>query len=98
MSIPVVKQYERGVHFRLGRIIITRDNVSVEIAAVAYFRVVDAKRSVAAINVVGQHCLDDVLADTAEINGSIRSILDKTTLEWGIEVTFLELKDIQLAV
>ncbi|MBU8811350.1 slipin family protein [Mycolicibacterium goodii] len=146
MSIRVVKQYQRGVHFRLGRIIgvrdpglhliipvidqllrislrivtmpiqsqgiITRDNVSVDIAAVAYFRVIDAAKSVVAIenvasaidqiaqttlrNVVGQHCLDEVLADTSEINGSIRTILDKTTLEWGVEVTLVELKDIQL--
>jgi regulator of protease activity HflC (stomatin/prohibitin superfamily) len=145
-SVRVVKQYERGVHFRLGRVIavrepglrliipvvdrmwrvsmrvvtmpiqsqgiITRDNVSVDIAAVAYFRVVDARKSVVVIenvataidqiaqttlrNVVGQHPLDDVLAETSVINGNIREILDKTTVEWGIEVTLVELKDIQL--
>ncbi|WP_133762747.1 SPFH domain-containing protein [Mycobacterium sp. PDNC021] len=145
-SIRIVKQYERGVHFRFGRIIgvrdpglrliiptvdrllavslrivtmpiqsqgiITRDNVSVDIAAVAYFRVVDARKSVMAIedvavainqiaqttlrNVVGQHSLDDVLANTSEINTSIRQILDTNTLEWGVEVTLVELKDIQL--
>lgn len=145
-AIRVVKQYEKGVHFRLGKIIavhepglrwiipvidqltkvslrivtmpiqsqgiITRDNVSVDIAAVAYFRVVDARRSVVAIenvdaainqiaqttlrNVVGQHSLDEVLAETAEVNSVIRGILDTTTLEWGVEVTLVELKDIQL--
>jgi regulator of protease activity HflC (stomatin/prohibitin superfamily) len=145
-AVRVIKQYERGVHFRLGRVIavrepglrliiplidrlwrvslrivtqpiqsqgiITRDNVSVDIAAVAYFRVVDARKSVVAIekvtaaidqiaqttlrNVVGQHFLDEVLADTSVINGSIREILDTTTLEWGVEVTLVELKDIQL--
>ncbi|CAG7627345.1 SPFH domain-containing protein [Rhodococcus opacus] len=145
-SIRVVKQYEKGVHFRLGKIIavhdpglrliipvvdnltkvsmrivtmpiqsqgiITRDNVSVDIAAVAYFRVVDARKSVVVIenvdsainqiaqttlrNVVGQHSLDEALSDTAVINGSIRQILDTTTLEWGVEVTLVELKDIQL--
>src|SRR6201993_345844 len=145
-SIRVVWQYERGVHFRLGRVvavrepglrliipvidrlwkvsmrivtkpiqsqgIITRDNVSVDIAAVAYFRVVDARKSVVVIenvdaainqiaqttlrNVVGQHPLDDVLAATSVINANIREILDKTTVEWGIEVTVVELKDIQL--
>ena len=145
-AVRVVKQYERGVHFRLGRVIavrepglrliipmidrlwrvslrivtmpiqsqgiITRDNVSVDIAAVAYFRVVDARKSVVAIenvaaaidqiaqttlrNVVGQHSLDEVLAETSMINGSIREILDTTTLEWGVEVTLVELKDIQL--
>ena len=92
--------------------IITRDNVSVDISAVAYFRVVDATKSVVAIEnvrvaidqiaqttlrmVVGQHALDDALADTDAINSDIRRILDVTTLEWGIEVTLVELKDIQL--
>ncbi|HME75423.1 MAG TPA: SPFH domain-containing protein [Mycobacterium sp.] len=145
-SIRIVWQYERGVHFRLGRVvavrepglrliipiidrlwrvsmrivtmpiqsqgIITRDNVSVDIAAVAYFRVVDARKSVVVIenvhaaidqiaqttlrNVVGQHSLDEVLAQTEKINASIRQILDTTTVEWGVEVTLVELKDIQL--
>jgi regulator of protease activity HflC (stomatin/prohibitin superfamily) len=145
-SIRVVQQYQRGVHFRLGRVIgvdepglrliipfidrlwrvsmrivtmpiqsqgiITRDNVSVDIAAVAYFRVTDAQKSVVVIenvnsainqiaqttlrNVVGQHSLDEVLAQTEKINGSIRQILDITTVGWGVEVTLVELKDIQL--
>ena len=145
-SVRVVQQYQRGVHFRLGRVIavrepglriiipvvdrlvrvslrivtmpiqsqgiITRDNVSVDIAAVAYFRVTDARKAVIAIenvataidqiaqttlrNVVGTHSLDEVLAETSEINDSIRVILDTTTLEWGVEVTLVELKDIQL--
>ncbi len=92
--------------------IITRDNVSVDIAAVAYFRVVDAVKSVVVIenvgaaidqiaqttlrNVVGQHTLDETLADTEVINANIRQILDVITLEWGVEVTLVELKDIQL--
>jgi len=146
LSVRVVKQYERGVHFRLGRVIavrepglrliipvidrlwrvsmrivtmpvqsqgiITRDNVSVDIAAVAYFRVVDARKSVVVIenvaaaidqiaqttlrNVVGQHSLDETLSETSVINASIRQILDTTTLEWGVEVTLVELKDIRL--
>ncbi len=145
-SIRIVQQYQRGVHFRLGRVIgvrepglrfiipiidrlwrismrivtmpiqsqgiITRDNVSVDIAAVAYFRVIDARKAVVVIenvnsainqiaqttlrNVVGQHSLDEVLAQTEKINGSIRQILDTTTVEWGVEVTLVELKDIQL--
>lgn len=145
-SVRLVWQYERGVHFRLGRVvgvrepglrlivpvidrlwkvsmrivtmpiqsqgIITRDNVSVDIAAVAYFRVIDARKSVVVIenvhaaidqiaqttlrNVVGQHSLDEVLAQTEKINASIRQILDTTTVEWGVEVTLVELKDIQL--
>jgi len=92
--------------------IITRDNVSVDIAAVAYFHVIDARKAVVVIenvhaaidqiaqttlrNVVGQHSLDQVLAQTEKINGSIRQILDTTTVEWGVEVTLVELKDIQL--
>jgi regulator of protease activity HflC (stomatin/prohibitin superfamily) len=146
MSLKVVKQYERGVLFRLGRLrgvrqpglriiiplvdvlhrvslrvvtmpiqsqgIITRDNVSVDISAVAYFRVVDEVKSVIAIEnvtsainqiaqttlrkVVGQHTLDETLSETDRINMDIRQILDVTTLEWGVEVTLVELKDIQL--
>jgi regulator of protease activity HflC (stomatin/prohibitin superfamily) len=92
--------------------IITRDNVSVDVSAVAYFRVVDAVKSVIAIEnvyaaidqiaqttlrkVVGQHQLDETLSETDRINLDIRQILDQTTLEWGVEVTLVELKDIQL--
>jgi regulator of protease activity HflC (stomatin/prohibitin superfamily) len=146
LAIRIVKQYERGVLFRLGRVIgsrepglrllipivdqlhrvslrivtmpiqsqgiITRDNVSVDVSAVAYFRVVDATKSVVAIEnvhaainqiaqttlrkVVGQHTLDETLSETDRINVDIREILDITTVEWGVEVTLVELKDIQL--
>jgi regulator of protease activity HflC (stomatin/prohibitin superfamily) len=146
LSIRIVKQYEKGVVFRLGRVlgprepglrliiplvdvmhrvslrivtmpiqsqgIITRDNVSVDVSAVAYFRVVDAVRSVVAIEnvraaidqiaqttlrkVVGQHTLDETLSETDRINLDIREILDVSTVEWGVEVTLVELKDIQL--
>jgi regulator of protease activity HflC (stomatin/prohibitin superfamily) len=146
MSLRIIKQYERGVLFRLGRVsgvrepglrliipfadvlrrvsmrivtmpiqsqgIITRDNVSVDVSAVAYFRVVDAVKSVVAIEnvhaaidqiaqttlrkVVGQHTLDETLSETDRINLDIRAILDVTTVEWGVEVTLVELKDIQL--
>ena len=146
MSIKIVRQYERGVLFRLGRVIavrmpglrfiipvvdrlqlvslrivtmpiqsqgiITQDNVSVDISAVAYYRVVDAVKSVVAIEdvgtainqiaqttlrkVVGRHSLDQTLSETERINGDIREILDVLTLEWGVEVTLVELKDIQL--
>jgi regulator of protease activity HflC (stomatin/prohibitin superfamily) len=146
MSIRVVKQYERGVLFRFGRLvgelepglrfiipivdvmhrvslrivtlpiqsqgIITRDNVSVDVSAVAYYRVIDAVKSVVAIEnvraaidqiaqttlrkVVGQHSLDETLSETDRINDDIRQILDVTTLDWGVEVTLVELKDIQL--
>src|SRR6202522_390977 len=146
MSVRVVKQYEQGVLFRLGKVlgvrtpglriivpfidvlrrvslrivtmpiqsqgIITRDNVSVDVSAVAYFKVVDAVKSVVAIEnvyaaidqiaqttlrkVVGQHTLDETLSETDKINLDIRAILDVTTIEWGVQVTLVELKDIQL--
>jgi regulator of protease activity HflC (stomatin/prohibitin superfamily) len=146
LAVRVVKQYEQGVLFRLGRLvgsrapglrllipfvdvlhrvslriitmpiqsqgIITRDNVSVDVSAVAYFRVVDAVKSVVAIEnvyaainqiaqttlrkVVGQHTLDETLSETDRINISIREILDVATVDWGVEVTLVELKDIQL--
>ena len=146
LALRIVKQYEQGVLFRLGRVIgtrepglrmiipfidilrrislrivtmpiqsqgiITRDNVSVDVSAVAYFRVVDAVKSVVAIEsvdaaidqiaqttlrkVVGQHTLDETLSETDRINLDIREILDRTTADWGVEVTLVELKDIQL--
>jgi regulator of protease activity HflC (stomatin/prohibitin superfamily) len=92
--------------------IITRDNVSIGVAAVAYYRVVDAVKSVVAIEdvtaaiqqiaqttlrkVVGQHTLDEILTETDKINQNIRSILDVITEDWGVVVTLVELKDIQL--
>lgn len=92
--------------------IITKDNVSVGISAVAYFRVIDAVKSVVAIEnvysaigqiaqttlrkVVGKHTLDDMLSETDAINVDIRKILDLATIDWGVEVTLVELKDIQL--
>jgi regulator of protease activity HflC (stomatin/prohibitin superfamily) len=92
--------------------IITRDNVSVDVSAVAYYRVTDATKAVVAIEnvaaainqiaqttlrkVVGQHTLDQTLAETDRINLAIREILDGTTEAWGVVVTLVELKDIQL--
>jgi regulator of protease activity HflC (stomatin/prohibitin superfamily) len=136
LSVRIVQQYEKGVLFRLGRVIvplievlrrvslrivtmpiqsqgiITRDNVSVDVSAVAYYQVVDATKSVVAIEnvaaainqiaqttlrkVVGQHTLDQTLAETDKINVDIREILDVTTEDWGVVVTLVELKDIQL--
>jgi regulator of protease activity HflC (stomatin/prohibitin superfamily) len=146
LALRVVKEYERGVHFRLGKIIdtknpglrviwpvidrlklvslrivtmpiqsqgiITRDNVSVDIAAVAYYKVIDPEKSIVAIEdvsaainqiaqttlrkVVGKHTLDETLAETEQINADIREILEVTAEEWGVEVTLVELKDIQL--
>ena len=92
--------------------IITKDNVSVDVSAVAYYKVVDAEKSVIAIEsiqaaidqiaqttlrkVVGQHSLDETLSETDRINVNIREILDIQTLDWGVLVTLVELKDIQL--
>ncbi len=92
--------------------IITRDNVSVDVSAVAYYKVVDAVKSVVAIEnvraaidqiaqttlrkVVGQNTLDQTLSETDKINLDIRKILDVTTVDWGVEITLVELKDIQL--
>ena len=147
LSVRILKQYERAVIFRLGRVkggargpglivfvlfidrfhrvslriitmpiqsqgIITRDNVSVDVSAVAYYRVADAIRSVVAIEnasaainqiaqttlraVVGRHTLDETLSETETINQNIREILDVQTEEWGMQVTVVELRDIQL--
>jgi regulator of protease activity HflC (stomatin/prohibitin superfamily) len=146
LAVRVIRQYEQGVLFRLGRLqgprapglhliipvvdvlrrvslrvvtmpiqsqgIITRDNVSVDVSAVAYYKVVDAVKSVVAIEnvrdaigqiaqttlrkVVGQHTLDETLSETDTINVDIRKILEVTTADWGVQVTLVELKDIQL--
>jgi regulator of protease activity HflC (stomatin/prohibitin superfamily) len=92
--------------------IITKDNVSVDVSAVAYYRVDDPIASVVAIEnvqaainqiaqttlraVVGRHTLDETLSETDTINQNIREILDVQTEEWGINVTVVELRDIQL--
>ena len=92
--------------------IITKDNVSIDVSAVAYYRVEDPVRSVIAIEnieaaigqiaqttlraVVGRHTLDELLSETEGINQNIREILDVQTEEWGVKVTVVELRDIQL--
>jgi regulator of protease activity HflC (stomatin/prohibitin superfamily) len=92
--------------------IITKDNVSVGVSAVAYYRVTDPIASIVAIEdagkaidqiaqttlraVVGRHTLDEALSETETITQNIREILDVQTEEWGVEVTVVELKDIQL--
>src|SRR4051812_31091053 len=146
-SVRILKQYERGVLFRLGKVrggprgpgviliiplvdrlhrvslrivtmpiqsqgIITRDNVSVGVSAVAHYPVDDPIRPVVAVenvpsainqiaqttlrSVVGRHSLDETLSETDKINKNIREILDVQTEEWGVKVTVVELKDIQL--
>jgi regulator of protease activity HflC (stomatin/prohibitin superfamily) len=145
-GIRVIKEYERGVIFFLGKQtdvrgpglvylipifeqmvkvsfrtvtmgipsqkIITKDNVSIDIAAVAYYHVVDPKKAVIAIenvfsavnqisqttvrNVVGQFTLDQLLSQTAQINDQIKDVIDKHTEPWGVQVTAVEIKDITL--
>ncbi len=146
LSIRILRQYERGVVFLLGRFtgvrepgltlvfipfqtmtrvslrtvtmqipsqkIITKDNVSIDIAAVAYYHISDPGKSVIAIemvydainqisqttvrNVVGRFSLDQLLAQTADINEQIKTVIDTHTEPWGVQVTAVEIKDIQL--
>ena len=92
--------------------IITKDNVSIDIAAVAYYHVVDPKKAVIAIedvfsavnqisqttvrNVVGHFSLDQLLSQTSDINLQINNVIDGHTEPWGAEVTAVEIKDITL--
>ena len=92
--------------------VITKDNVSIDVAAVAYYNVVDANKSIVAIdnvmvainqisqttlrNIVGQHPLDEVLSATDSVNEQVMRILESTVQQWGVEMTRVELKDIQL--
>src|SRR5574341_662662 len=145
-AVKILNEYERGVVFRLGRVIgakgpglillipivdkmvrvdmrvvaldvpaqdvITRDNVSVKVSAVLYFRVLDANRAVISVenylyatsqlsqttlrSVCGQAELDDLLAEREKINMHLQDILDKDTEPWGIKVTKVEIKNIDL--
>jgi regulator of protease activity HflC (stomatin/prohibitin superfamily) len=145
-SLRVLRQYERGVVFTLGKFtgvrqpgltfvfvpfqqmvrvslrivtmqipsqkIITKDNVSIDIAAVAYYHVSEPDRSVIAIesvysaisqiaqttvrNVVGRFSLDQLLSDTAAVNEQIKDVIDDHTEPWGTKVTTVEIKDIIL--
>ena len=92
--------------------IITKDNVSIDIAAVAYYKIIDPEKAVMAIeqvynavnqisqttvrNVVGQFMLDELLAQTLKINSQIKDVIDGHTESWGVEVTAVEIKDITL--
>ena len=147
MGLRLVNQYEKGVVFRLGKVmsppkepglrviipfidlmkkvdmrivtlpvdsqqIITKDNVSIDVAAVAYYQVTDAIKSLVEINnvvsatyqiaqttvrnVIGQSSLDQVLSETSAINDKIKGILDTATEKWGVYVSTVELKDIRL--
>src|SRR2546428_8326056 len=145
-SLRVLRQYERGVVFLLGKFegvrgpgltliflpiqqmvrvslrtvtmqissqkIITKDNVSIDIAAVAYYHISDPEKAVIVIenvynainqisqttvrNVVGRFSLDQLLSDTASINEQIKNVIDRHTEPWGTQVTAVEIKDIVL--
>ncbi len=118
--IVVIPIFERMVRVTLRTVtmnipsqkIITKDNVSIDIAAVAYYHVVDPSKSVIAIesvheavnqisqttvrNVVGQFMLDQLLAETSSINAQIKDVIDAHTEPWGVQVTAVEIKDIVL--
>ena len=145
-SIRILREYERGVVFTLGRYtgtkgpglfllvpflqqmvrvdlrvvvdevppqdVISRDNVSVKVSAVIYFRVVDAERAIIEVSnylaatsqlaqttlrwVLGKHDLDQMLAERDKLNADIQDVLDKQTEGWGIKVSTVELKRIDL--
>ena len=146
MSVRIVPEYERGVIFRLGRVIgakgpglfflipivdrmvrvslrtltmdvppqdiITRDNVTVRVNAVTYFQVADPVKSVVAIenyivgtsqiaqttlrSIIGQVDLDELLSKRDEINARLQQIIDEITDPWGVKVTIVEVKDVEL--
>jgi regulator of protease activity HflC (stomatin/prohibitin superfamily) len=145
-AIKIVNEYERGVIFRLGRVmgakgpglffiipiidrmvkvnlqtftadippqdVITKDNVTLRVNAVTYFNVVDPVKSVVTIqnylvatsqiaqttlrSVLGQVELDDLLTNRDEINTELRQIIDAVTDPWGVKVTLVEVKDVEL--
>lgn len=117
LIIPIVDQLKK-ISMRIVTLpvdsqkIITKDNVSIDVAAVAYYQIEDPVKSVVEIenvtsatyqiaqttvrNVVGQSSLDEVLSATAAINDKIKEILDVATAKWGVLVTTVELMDIQL--
>ena len=115
--IPIFEQMVK-VSFRTitmgipSQKIITKDNVSIDIAAVTYYHVIDPRKSVIAIenvfsavnqisqttvrNVVGQFTLDQLLSQTSDINDQIKNVIDGHTEPWGVQVTAVEIKDIIL--
>ncbi len=115
--IPIVDQM-RKVNMQIVTLpvdsqkIITKDNVSIDVSAVAYYQVTDPVKSVVEIqnvvsatyqiaqttvrNIVGQSALDEVLSETTAINEKIKTVLEAATKKWGIFVSTVEVKDIQL--
>ncbi|TML71730.1 MAG: slipin family protein [Actinobacteria bacterium] len=146
-SVKVAREYERGVIFRLGRLlpepkgpglfilipivdrmvrvdlrtitlnvppqeVITKDNVPVRVNAVAYFRIVEPKNAIVQVenfmvatsqiaqttlrSVLGQHMLDELLSERDKINQILQGIIDEATSPWGIKVSVVEVKDVEI--
>src|SRR5881398_1965866 len=146
-AIKVAREYERGIVFRLGRLlpapkgpglfllipvvdrmvkvdlrtitltvppqeVITKDNVPVRVNAVAYFRIIDPKAAIVQIenymvatsqiaqttlrSVLGQHVLDELLSERDKINTILQEIIDEATAPWGIKVSIVEVKDVEI--
>jgi regulator of protease activity HflC (stomatin/prohibitin superfamily) len=146
-AVKVAREYERGVVFRLGRLlpepkgpglfllipvidrmvkvdlrtitlnvppqeVITKDNVPVRVNAVAYFRIVEPKAAIVQVenflvatsqiaqttlrSVLGQHVLDELLSERDKINAILQSIIDEATSPWGIKVSIVEVKDVEI--
>jgi regulator of protease activity HflC (stomatin/prohibitin superfamily) len=146
-SIKIAREYERGIVFRLGRLlpepkgpglfiripivdqvikvdlrtitlmippqeVITKDNVPVRVNAVAYFRIVDPKSAIVQVenfmvatsqiaqttlrSVLGQHVMDELLSEREKINTILQGIIDESTAPWGIKVSIVEVKDVEI--
>jgi regulator of protease activity HflC (stomatin/prohibitin superfamily) len=146
-AIKVAREYERGIIFRLGRLlaqpkgpglfllipivdrmvkvdlrtitlnippqeVITKDNVPVRVNAVAYFRIIEPKAAIVQVenfmvatsqiaqttlrSVLGQHQLDELLAEREKINSILQTIIDEATSPWGIKVSIVEVKDVEI--
>ena len=146
-AVKVAREYERGVVFRLGRLldppkgpglfilipivdrmvkvdlrtitlnippqeVITKDNVPVRVNAVAYFRIVEPKDAIVQVenfmvatsqiaqttlrSVLGQHVLDELLSERDKINAILQTIIDEATSPWGIKVSIVEVKDVEI--
>ena len=146
-AIKVAREYERGIIFRLGRLlpepkgpglfllipvvdrmvkvdlrtitlnippqeVITKDNVPARVNAVAYFRIVEPKNAIVQIenfmvatsqiaqttlrSVLGQHLLDELLSERDKINAILQGIIDEATSPWGIKVSIVEVKDVEI--
>src|SRR5215204_5163074 len=146
-AIKVAREYERGIIFRLGRLlpepkgpglfllipivdrmvkvdlrtitlnvppqeVITKDNVPVRVNAVAYFRIIDPKAAIVQVenfmvatsqiaqttlrSVLGQHLLDELLSERDKINSILQTIIDEATAPWGVKVSIVEVKDVEI--